>query len=190
MKKIILFFTLTVFTIGYSQENVATTFKEEAPTFSKNELKGNALFLIIGAVEITYERIINGDSGAGLTFFVAYDENNFNMKYSVTPYYRFYFGKKPAAGFFVGGFAMYNQFEDYCSNCDYYYDENFDPIYRNNREEVSNNFALGISVGAKWVIKNGFILEINSGIGRNLYRSNDDAPDIIGNGGIILGYRF
>ncbi len=183
--------SLTFFTIGYSQENISSTSVQEVPSFNKNELKGNALFLIIGAVEITYERIITEDSGAGLTFFVAYDDNNFNMKYSVTPYYRFYFGKKPAAGFFVGGFAMYNQFEDYCGNCDYFDEDGYyDTFYSYNHKEVSNNFALGISVGAKWVIKNGFILEINSGIGRNLYRSNDDAPDIIGNGGIMLGYRF
>lgn len=183
------------FTLGFSQENVNPTSNDVLSTFNKNELKGNALFLIIGAVEITYERIITEDSGAGLTFFIAYDENNFNMKYSVTPYYRFYFGKKPAAGFFVEGFAMYNQFDNTCRNCDYDsigYDEygNYNPSYNNRREEVSNNFALGLGVGAKWVIKNGFLLELNAGIGRNLYKANNFSPDFVGRGGIILGYRF
>lgn len=193
MKKILLFLCLSTFTLGYSQEKEVAVVKEEVPSFKKNELKGNALFLIIGAVEVTYERILNEDSGVGLTFFVAYDDNNFNMKYNVTPYYRFYFGNKPAAGFFLSGFAMYNQFEDYCYECDYDfggYDEYGNYYPYNNDKKVSNNFALGIGVGAKWVVKKGFIVEISSGIGRNIYKSNDYAPDFVGLGGVNLGYRF
>ena len=194
MKKILLFLSLTVFAAGFSQEKEVAVVNEEVPNFKKNELKGNALFLLIGAVEITYERILREDSGAGLTFFVAYDEDNFNMNYSISPYYRFYFGKKPAAGFFVEGFAMYNQFDDYCNDCDYVYggydEDGYYIPYYGGAKEISNNFALGIGVGAKWVIKNGFLLELSGGIGRNLYRSNDYAPDFVGKGGIILGYRF
>ena len=196
MKRIVLFLSVMACTLGFSQENEVSTVKtEETATFKKNEIKINPFFLIIGAAEVTYERIINEESGVGLTLFASYDEANFNMKYNVTPYYRMYFGKKPAAGFFITGFAMYNQFdEDYCYNCDYYdsYDPNgnYYPTYYNSKEETSNNFALGIGVGAKWITKRGILFELSGGIGRNLYKSNDYAPDIVGNGGIIIGYRF
>ena len=187
MKKIAVFLAVIISFIASAQE-------KEVPVFKKNEIKGNALFLIVGAIELTYERILDEDSGAGLTLFVAYDEDNFNMKYNVTPYYRFYFGEKPAAGFFLSGFAMYNQFDDYYYDCDYDYggyDENgFYYYYYDDKKEISNNFALGLGVGAKWVIKKGFVLELSGGIGRNLYKSNDYAPDFVGNGGVILGYRF
>jgi hypothetical protein len=43
--------------------------------FNRNELKGNALFLVLGAVEVTYERILNEDTGLGVSvFFVAEDD--------------------------------------------------------------------------------------------------------------------
>jgi hypothetical protein len=34
----------------------------------------------------------------------------------------------------------------------------------------------------------GFVFEINAGIGRNLF--SDNSPEIVGRGGITLGYRF
>jgi len=36
--------------------------------------------------------------------------------------------------------------------------------------------------------KRGFIFEINAGIGRNLF--NSDSPEVVGRGGITLGYQF
>jgi hypothetical protein len=36
--------------------------------------------------------------------------------------------------------------------------------------------------------KRGFIFEINAGIGRNLFNSN--SLEVVGRGGITLGYRW
>jgi hypothetical protein len=44
--------------------------KKEVPDFKRNELKGNALFLVLGAVEVTYERILNEDTGLEFLFFL------------------------------------------------------------------------------------------------------------------------
>jgi hypothetical protein len=44
---------------GYSQQ--------KKYDFKRNELKGNALFLVLGAVEVTYERILNEDTGLGVS---------------------------------------------------------------------------------------------------------------------------
>ncbi|TWI01389.1 hypothetical protein IQ05_00970 [Flavobacterium tiangeerense] len=103
-----------------------------------------------------------------------------NSFYYVTPYYRAYFGKKPAAGFFVEGFGMINSEVE--SN--FYYDgQNY-----NVREKRLTDFALGFGLGSKWVHKRGFVFEINAGVGRNLF--NNNVYDVVPRGGITLGYRF
>jgi len=172
MKKLLILFCLTIFTFGYSQD-------KETADFNKNEIKGNALFLVAGALEITYEHILNDESGVGISLFVTY-ENSIDTKFSLTPYYRFYFGKKPAAGFFAEGFGMINSYE---YNNNYYYNGN-------SNSGNKTDFALGIGIGGKWITKKGFVFEINSGVGRNLLNSNNNDYQIVGRGGITLGYRF
>ena len=177
MKKLFTLLFLSSFLFGFSQEKESTDFK-------RNELKGNALMLVAGAVEFTYERLLNEESAVGVSLFVSYD-NNIDTNFSLTPYYRFYFGKKPAAGFFAEGFGMLNNF-DYS-----YYNSNngSTPIYT---EGKATDFALGFGLGGKWITKKGFVFEINSGIGRNLFNSTSKDSDvqIVGRGGISLGYRF
>jgi hypothetical protein len=172
MKKLLVVLSLSFFTIGYSQETPKAD-------FAKNEIKGNALFLVAGAFEATYERIINEESAVGVSLFVPYD-NDIELNFSLSPYYRFYFGKKPAAGFFVEGFGSLNSYEN--------------SIYENGwstgRTENVTDFALGFGLGAKWITQKGFIFEINGGVGRNLFNSNGNDFEIVGRGGITLGYRF
>lgn len=176
MKKKLVILCLFLLTFGYSQEKPKVD-------FPKNEIKGNALFLVLGAVEATYERLLNEDSGLGVSlFFVSEDDADVN--FSVTPYYRAYFGKKSAAGFFVEGFSMINSgnngsYSDYNPNTGNYYEV---------EGEKFTDFALGFGLGSKWIHRKGFIFEINAGIGRNLF--SDNSPEVVGRGGITLGYRF
>ena len=174
MKKIFLALFLATITFGHSQETQKVDFK-------RNEIKGNALFLVAGALEVTYEQLLNEESGVGVSLFVPY-ENEIDVNFSLTPYYRFYFGKKPAAGFFVEGFGMLNSYDDsiYTEANNY---SSYDDVTR-------TDFALGFGLGAKWVTKKGFIFEINGGVGRNLFNSSDTDFEIVGRGGITLGYRF
>jgi len=174
MKKLLILICFAVLTIGYSQET-------EKIDFPKNEIKGNALFLVAGALEVTYEHLLNEESGVGVSLFVPY-ENEINVNFSLTPYYRFYFGKKPAAGFFVEGFGMLNSYDDsiYTPETNY---SSYDDVTR-------TDFALGFGLGAKWVTQKGFVFEINGGVGRNLFNSSDTDFEIVGRGGITLGYRF
>ncbi len=174
MKKIFLALFHATITFGYSQETQKVDFK-------RNEIKGNALFLVAGALEVTYEQLLNEESGVGVSLFVPY-ENEIDVNFSLTPYYRFYFGKKPAAGFFVEGFGMLNSYDDsiYTEANNY---SSYDDVTR-------TDFALGFGLGAKWVTKKGFIFEINGGVGRNLFNSSDTDFEIVGRGGITLGYRF
>lgn len=177
MRKIIVLAGLFVFAFGYSQES-------EKVTFPKNEIKGNALFLVAGAVEVTYERLLNEESGVGASLFVAYDDD-IDTNFSLTTYYRYYFGKKPVAGFFVEGFGMLNTYTQPAN-------ENGSDWFSNYEgpEKDVTDFALGFGLGSKWITKKGFIFEINAGIGRNLFNSSDTDFETVGRGGITLGYRF
>jgi hypothetical protein len=177
MKKLFILICLSSFLSGFSQEKTTIAVK-------KNELKGNALFLVLGAGEITYERILNEDSGLGVSLFFVKDEEDFDTQFSLTPYYRAYFGKKSAAGFFVEGFGMLNS-----GNTGNYSEYNStSQSYNTIKGKQFTDFALGFGLGSKWVHKRGFVFEINAGIGRNLF--NSDSPEVVGRGGITLGYRF
>jgi len=176
MRKIVLGILLFSSVIVNSQEAQKVDFK-------RNELKGNALLLIFGSFEFSYERILNEESGVGIAVNIPFDKDNFDINYSFTGYYRYYFGKKPASGFFGEAFGMLNNIDDYV------YDESLDYYYE---QKTLTDFALGIGLGGKWVTKKGLILEISSGIGRNLFNNQYDDRDyeIIGRGGITVGYRF
>lgn len=174
MKKLALILCFTVSIFGYSQE------KLDSP---KNEIKGNALFLVLGAVEVTYEHLLTQDTGLGVSLFYV-SEEGFDAEFNISPYYRAYFGKKQAAGFFVEGFGMISSGK-YGGYSGYNYDTNSHYTVEGKKY---TDFALGFGLGSKWVHKNGFVFEINAGIGRNLL--SDYSPEIVGRGGITLGYRF
>lgn len=188
MKKIIGFTLLLITSLGFAQENTTITNTVAKEVLKKNELKGNALMLVIGMPEFTYERLLNEESGMGASLAFSLTDD-IETKFALSPYYRFYFGKKPAAGFFVEGFGMLNMID---VEDELYYDYETG-TYTPLEGDKYFDFALGFSVGAKWMTKSGFLFEINSGIGRNLF--NPDKNDyydntIVAKGGFILGYRF
>jgi hypothetical protein len=177
MKKSCLFLCLCCLTFGYSQEK-----QQENALLRKNELKLNAAFLIAGAFEVSYERIIDDESAFGTSLFLTANDDISN-KFMLTPYYRYYFGRKPAAGFFAEGFGSINTYENkiynYLSSLSYDY-----------RTEKTTDFALGFGLGGKWITKKGVVFEIYSGVGRNLINSDNSDFQIIGRGAISVGYRF
>ena len=184
MKKILLI-CFCIFSISiFSQDNETPI----SPKEDRNELKINGLFLILGALELDYQYLINEESGIGLDLLLAFDDENLNLNYYVSPYYRQYFGEKYASGFFVEAFGMLNSVKDYT------YDYAQNPLtdsYNNGigYEEDIIDFALGIGTGVKLLTKRGFVVEIDLGIGRNLFKNDRDFT-IVGKGGINLGYRF
>lgn len=174
MKKLILIFTLFCALMGFSQEKDETKFKQ-------NEIKLNGLYLVLGAFEATYERLLNDESAVGVALFVPFDADvNADINYYISPYYRFYFGNEYAKGFFLEGFGMLNSTDEYL---DYFESGNSD-------KNSVTDFALGIGLGGKWLTKRGLLGEINLGLGRNLFNGDDRENEFIGKIGVTVGYRF
>lgn len=177
MRKILIIFCLSSFLNGFAQDKKTTNAKQY-------ELKGNAILLLVGALDFSYEEYINHGTSYGITTFIAYDKD-IDRKYSLTPYYRIYFGNKSVAGFFIEGFGMVNNYKTTA-----YTIENMNYVAL--REATVTDLALGFSLGGKWVTKSGVLFEINTGIGRNLFYKEDNVNrmEFVGRGGIGIGYQF
>jgi hypothetical protein len=183
MKKFTLISMLLIATIAcFSQE------KENQEFLKQNEVKINMSNLIgFKWLDVGYERILNEESSIGVGVLFSLDPNIDGIDeyrtFSISPYYRHFFSNKYARGFFVEAFTMlHSGKEDY----DVYAD--FPPYQTITFEEKYTDLAVGISVGGKFVSKRGFIAEIYAGIGRDLLGNSD--IEIVGRGGVAIGYRF
>ncbi|WP_299669642.1 DUF3575 domain-containing protein [uncultured Polaribacter sp.] len=186
MKKSIVLFLLFALTLNTISQEKESIYPQDID--KKTEIKINTFSLIaFSSLDVSYERLLNKDSSFGVSIFYNFNDINddlyFPKTFSLTPYYRWFFSEtRFARGFFVEGFGMLNTYEEdnYFSN--------------DNQTDKETDFALGISVGGKFVTKSGFIAEIYLGIGRNLFKSSDDDNlidnNLITRGGISLGYRF
>ncbi len=173
-----IFLIITICSVFYS--NAQELESNPDPYNKTHETRINALYLVLGGFEVSYEYLLNEESAIGMHMFIPYDDDIINdIQYYVSPYYRFYFGKKYAAGFFLEGFGMLNST-----------DRDLDFFFENKEDDYITDFALGIGFGGKWVTKSGFIGELSYGLGRNLFKSDETDLDFIGRAGIILGYRF
>ncbi len=185
MKNILFILVLLLTFSSYAQIEI------NEPVEKKNEVYLNAFNLIAFKwFDVSYEYLINEEASIGVSALVSLDEDSLGYdsyrKFSITPYYRHFFSKNYAQGFFMEAFTMINSGENY--DYWYVYDE-INDIY--NEGEDENNYtdmAFGISVGGKFVSKRGFVGEVHAGVGRNLF--NDQSPEVIGRGAISFGYRF
>lgn len=190
MKKYILIPILLLTIHSFSQE---TKVKKKS-----HEVKLNAFnTLIFKSIEGSYEYLINKESSVGISMMVNLNDDynegpEYNEDFAFTTFYRRYFSRKYAWGFFMEAFGMYNKQQN-----DYYeYDYN-DPVYKTSQinstviDRETNNFALGFSVGGKFVSQNGFAFEFYGGMGRNLFTSDSRYNyEFVPRLGVSFGYRF
>lgn len=181
MKKLL--FTLIIF-IGFNLNAQETT-------EPKNELKINMSNLIgFKWLDLGYERILNEESSIGFGTLVSLDSEIQGIDeyrtFSITPYYRHFFSNKYAQGFFVEAFTMLHTGDEEVYYD--YYESSTDTYYNDYERNKYTDFAVGISVGAKFVTKRGFIAEIYLGIGRDMLGNSD--IEVVGRGGVSIGYRF
>jgi len=158
---------------------------ETDPYQKNNEIKLNAIAPLWQSFQVTYERHLNHNSSLGLSFYKVFDntKNEEDLNYWISPYYRRYFGKKYASGWFVEGFGMLTSIDGkkiYSSEDHSIYIENPDVI----------DFALGAGGGWKWVSKSGFLFEANAGCGSLLFNAKKTDHNIVTKFSLSAGYRF
>ena len=153
------------------------------PYQKNNEIKLNLLSPLSGAVEVGYERFLNKNSSLGISAFKVYEHStNDDMNYYISPYYRYYFGKKYASGFFVEGFGMFTSIDGkkiYAA----------DNVTFTEGKDVYD-LALGAGLGWKLVTKKGFTFEANTAYGRLIFNANKTDHDQVLKLGVSVGYRF
>ena len=151
----------------------------------KNELKLNVILPLTGALEGTYERNLNKNSSLGVSVFTVFnnDKSHDDLNYSLSPYYRRYFGKKFASGFFAEGFGMLSSIDG-----KKIYDTSDNLTFTKGSDVI--DYSLGIGLGSKWVTKSGIIIEVNAGWGKLLFNADKTDHNQVARFGIQLGYRF
>lgn len=153
------------------------------PYQKNNEIKLNLITPLSGAVEVGFERYLNKKSSVGISALFVYDHTKENdMNYFVSPYYRYYFGKKYASGFFVEGFGMFTSIDGtkvYAA----------DNVTFTEGKDVYD-LALGAGFGWKVVTRKGFVFEANVGYGRLVFNADKTDHNQVLKLGLSIGYRF
>ena len=183
MKKTILAIAFCLSIINLNAQEI------EAPR--RNDIVADPFLLIaVPLVNVSYERLLNENSGLGVNvmFTLQNDSDSFSQ---ISPYYRMYFGRKFAQGFFLEGFVPITTTKEYDM---IYFNDEFGGYYTEGNEKNTTTVGLGFGVGGKWVIRNGLVIEASGGIGRRFGGNLDDSWD--GGDGVTgkvmggSGYRF
>ncbi|MGS0747860.1 DUF3575 domain-containing protein [Halpernia sp. GG3] len=183
MKKLLLSALICTAFSASAQEMETTTSDRQ------NDIMISPIELIASqALNISYERLLNKDSGIGINgIFVFNDnQNSSTLTSQISPYYRIYFGKKYASGFFVEAFAPITTSNDSRLNVPYspnnYYNN---PYYT---YEKKTTIGAGIGFGGKWVARRNIIFEVSAGVARRF--GNGVYDKVAGKGMLGIGYRF
>ena len=150
-------------------------------------------FLTQPALNIGYEIINDSYSSYGAEVFFNFNDNNasrsWSEKFSLNPFYRFYFFNKTdfgGEGYFAEAF-MKLSYLHYDRETWYNRSGSRSPyiVY----EEIKTfDVAPGIGIGKKWINRKGWTFEYLIGFGRFLF--SKDGPEATFKGGISIGKRF
>lgn len=179
-KKISLLIILFAFYAVKAQSESGTN---PNPYQKNNEIKLNLISPLSGAVGVDFERYLNKNSSLGISSLFVYDNTKEDdMNYYISPYYRYYFGKKYASGFFAEGFGMFTSID----GKKMYAADNITFTEGKNVYDL----ALGAGLGWKLVTKKGFVVEANAGYGRLLFNADKTDHNQVIKLGLSIGYRF
>lgn len=197
MKKISLILLAFISLSSYAQSNENTSADTiVSPILSKkNEIKVDVLNLAaFGKLGISYEYFIDKDFSVGITgmFFnkksktddFLTDDTRTLIDYQLIEYMRYALSKSATNLYYIEGFVNVNggEYKELTTRnngtADYVL------VTRNNYNDV----AIGGAVGYKLYFKEGFVLDLTVGIGKNLFQEN--SPSTVTRLGINLGYRF
>jgi hypothetical protein len=177
-------FLLAMILFACYSVNAQNTKTNEDPSERKNEIKLNLIAPLSGAVEAGFERYLNKNSSLGISAFIVYDHTkDEDVNYYISPYYRYYFGKKYASGFFVEGFGAFTSIDG-----KKIYDTPAKLTFTENKDVY--DVALGAGLGYKLVTKKGLVFEANAGYGKLLFNADKTDHTIVAKYGLSIGYRF
>ena len=177
MKKILITVFVLIPFLNISQEvQKVEVIKSETQIEKLNELLGqNEIkidfldFLLFPALTIGYEKSRNSSTAFGATMFINLNGelgDDWNDKFAITPYYRFYFLESQD----YGGYGVFAE------------------IFT----KFSSAISPGLAVGRKWINRKGFTFELMFGVGRNLLYDEDvngmNTATI--RSGVSIGKRF
>lgn len=183
MKKLLLLAAVISGTMSYqAQETAPENVRQNDVMISPIEL------IAIPLLNVSYERLLSESSGIGINgmFYLGNnDDDDYNLT-QISPYYRMYFGRKYASGFFVEGFVPITMTKDTS------YDYNAGPGYNYSEPKTENNTTVGIGIGfgGKWVARRNIIFEASTGIARRFGMDEKYDSPITGKGMLGIGYRF
>ena len=208
---LILLFSISINSQEVQQVEVVKNDNQISELFEElgqNELKLDLIdILSLPAFDITYERIKDPYSSFGVSMFINAGDNdsasrNWTDKFSLTPFYRFYFFNKRdygGAGFFA---EIFTKFSSGKHDVEYYnFSDNSGSDYIRTEEENFFDIAPGAAIGQKWVNKKGWTFEITGGVGRFLLNKDEinqelgrevssSRPEAVIRGGFSIGKRF
>mgnify|MGYP002795026310 CR=1 FL=1 len=165
---------------------------------AKNEISLNILnVLVFGAMDFSYERILSDHTSLGVAIFSKVFNKNegenvdfskaYSKSFSITPKFKYFLSEEQtASGLYAEVFGMFSNGKNK-KEVDAIDPETGNTIQR----EVSLDFtdlALGIGAGGKFVAKQGFLVDVSFGLGRNFFHK--DSPDIVILPSVNVGYRF
>jgi hypothetical protein len=137
--------------------------------------------LILKTIEISYEYYIADQSSVGLSTLFSFEKRTSDFRYNeekmITPYFRHYFTKDNKWNLFGESFfAISSGYKEIKING------------TSNTYERFSDGAIGIAAGTKYVSKEGIVIDIYGGIGRNLFSAN--SPLLVPRLGVNIGWRF
>lgn len=191
MKKLIIIFVLIpLLSIAQEVQKVEvvksnTQIENLNTLLGQNEIKIDFLdFIIFPALTLGYEKNRNSSTAYGATMFINFDTDlgsEWNDKFAITPYYRFYFLESQD----YGGYGVFAEIFTKFSSAKI---EN----YSDAKSESYTDISPGLAVGRKWINRKGFTFELMFGVGRNLLYDEDvngmNTATI--RSGVSIGKRF
>lgn len=168
--------------------SLAQTTEGTVTSERQNDIMLSPIELIAGpALNFSYERLLNADNGIGVNLAFLLEEAD-GLRSQISPYYRAYFGKKYASGFFVEGFVPITTSRD--TNYSFVIHNSNGNVYSDTQTNTDNNttFGVGVGFGGKWVAKKNIIFEASLGIARRFGDGNFD--EVTGKGMLGIGFRF
>lgn len=187
---------------GLENEEQLPVYMQQERVFQRDttysEVHLNMLnLLVFGALDLGYERVLSDNTSAGVEIFAKVfnkneeDETNlsdvYTKKFSITGKFKYFFPEDQAAwGYYAQVFSMFSngtnekeiEIKDVANGGTKVIDAKLD----------YTDLALGVGVGGKFVAKQGFLIDVSFGIGRNLF--DKYSPDFVFLPSINVGYRF